>query len=179
MYWILNPMGNTGERMQGGPGTVAYLETSLPLPLRRHVTVVAQYQGLKTFRNPYGEESSVPFLKVIAAAATNDYYYIDSDWTTVAADVEFYFDDRALAALEKKLKPLDGAEAAAAELKPDVAALPGSTPKPPAPSRSKDCATLTKILASRDDIAARHGEEKAAKVMVAARKRFEEYQCAK
>lgn len=179
MYWILNPLGNTGERMQGGPGTIAYLETSLPLPLRRHVVVVAQYQGLKTFRNAYGEESSVPFLKVIAAATTNDYYYIGSDWTTVDANVEFYFDDRALTALEKRLKPLDGSVAAATEPNPDVAEMPGVEAKAvaPPPSRSKDCAALTKILASRDDIAAQHGEVKAARVMEAAKRRYEESKC--
>ncbi len=92
--------------------------------------------------------------------------------------VEFYFDDRAIAELEKRLKPL--ADVAAADPKPALAAIPSVGPKPAAsPDHSKDCATLTKILASRDDIATRHGEEKATRVMAAAKKRFEEYECAK
>lgn len=181
MYWIINPLGDRGGEAQGGPGTIAYLETSLPLPLRRHVIVIAEYRGLKTIQNIYGEVTSVPFLQVIAAATTNDYYYIDQDWTTVAADVEFHFDDRAILALKKGLKPLDD-DAGATQPKPDLAALPGIGPKsttaqPETPS--KVCAALTKILASRDEIAARHGAEKTDRAIAAASVKFKENKCAK
>lgn len=49
----------------------------------------------------------------------------------------------------------------------------------PARSRNKDCATLTKIMASKDDITARHGAIKATQVIVAARKKFVEFKCAR
>lgn len=185
MYWIINPFGEQGHLPQGSPGTIAYLQTSMPLPLRRHVVVVGQYRGLKTFKNVYGEDMTVPVLQVIAAATTNGYYYIDQDWTTVASDVEFHFDDRAIAALDKKLKPVaDGATAgqpASAKPKPEVASLPGLGPKPgSAPSaQSKDCEKLAEILATKDDLAAKHGEEMADKVMAAARKRQAKYNCPK
>jgi hypothetical protein len=138
MYWIINPFGDRGGEKQGTPDTVAYIETDLPLSLRRQITVIAQYRGLKKFQNAYGEEQAFPDLKVLAAAATNGYYYIDQDWTTVAADVEFYFDDRAISTLEKRLKPLDGGSGAAPS-KPALAALPGlgpkSTPQPETPPK--------------------------------------------
>lgn len=99
---------------------------------------------------------------MIATAATNDRYSVDG------TDLpEFYFDDQSIAKLEKRLNPT-------------IAAAPTAEPTPAAPvrSRAKDCATLTKIMASKDEIAAKHGAQKAAEVMVAARKRFEEYRCA-
>lgn len=168
MYWIVNPQG---DRAGDHSGTVAYLETDMPLPLRRRLFVVTQYLGPKTFDNVYGEQMMIPQLKVIAAAATNDRYSVDG------SDLpEFYFDDRSIAKLEKRCRPhQDGAESVAmAEI-----ATPQVGPKSVAPDRSKDCATLTKILASRKDIAARHGAEKAAQVIVAAQKRFKEFKCAK
>ncbi|HXT02441.1 MAG TPA: hypothetical protein VN915_17340 [Elusimicrobiota bacterium] len=109
-----------------------------------------------------------PHLKVIASAATNDRYSVDG------TDLpEFYFDDRSIAKLEKRLKP-EQAEVSVA--KAEIAAAL-ARPEPAARDRTKDCATLTKILASKDEIAAKHGAEKADQVMVAAKKRFEEYQC--
>lgn len=169
MYWIVNPLG---DRAGDTTGTIAYFESDMPLPLRRQVIVVTQFVGMKQFKNVYGELMAVPNLKVIAAGATNGYYYIDQDWTMVDGNVEFYFDDGAIAALEKTLKPLDDGTVAAA-------AAPEPAPAPPVPpAHAEDCAKLTRILASRDAIAARHGEEKAAQVMAAARKRFKEYQCA-
>lgn len=165
MYWLVNPLG---DRAGDQSGTVAYLETDMPLPLRRRLFVVTQYLGPKTFDNAYGEQMTLPHLKVIAAAATNDRYSVDG------ADLsEFYFDDRSIAKLERRLKPI----ATSAEATASLAAAPATGSKLGAPDRSKDCATLTKILASKDDIAAQHGAQKAAQVMVAARKRFEEYEC--
>lgn len=167
MYWLVNPLG---DRADDRSGTVAYLETDMPLPLRRRLFVVTQYLGPKTFDSAYGEQMTVPHLKVIAAAATNDRYSVDG------SDLpEFYFDDRSIAKLEKRLKPHQ--DAAASVAKANVEATPGAGPKSVAPDRSKDCAALTKILASKDDIAAQHGAQRAAQVMVAARKRFEEYEC--
>lgn len=167
MYWLVNPLG---DRADDRSGTVAYLETDMPLPLRRRLFVVTQYLGPKTFDNAYGEQMTLPHLKVIAAAATNDRYSVDG------SDLpEFYFDDRSIAKLEKRLNPIK----IEAEATASVAAPPGVGPKPVAPNSSKDCAALIKILASRDDIAARHGEAKAAHVMEAAKRRYEESKCTK
>jgi hypothetical protein len=165
MYWLVNPLG---DRADDRSGTVAYLETDMPLPLRRRLFVVTQYLGPKTFDSAYGEQMTVPHLKVIAAAATNDRYSVDGSDLA-----EFYFDDRSIAKLEMRLKPQQ--DAAASVAKVNVAALPVG----PMPDRSKDCAALTKILASENDIAATHGAEKAKQVMIGAQKRFEEYKCTK
>lgn len=115
-------------------------------------------------------DSPVDAFLGASAAATNDRYSDDG------SDLpEFYFDDRSIAKLEKRLKPHQ--DAAASVAKANVEATPSAGAKSVAPDRSKDCAALTKILASKDDIAAQHGAQKAAQVMVAARKRFEEYEC--
>jgi hypothetical protein len=117
MYWLVNPLG---DRAGDQSGTVAYLETDMPLPLRRRLFVVTQYLGPKTFDNAYGEQMTIPHLKVIASAATNDRYSVDG------TDLpEFYFDDRSIAKLEKRLNPT-------------IAAAPTAEPTPATPARSED-----------------------------------------
>lgn len=105
MYWIPNAQGEFGDMRVGDPGTAAYFETDLPIPLRRSVVVLAQYQGLRSFTNQYDEESKLPFLKVIAAAATNGSFYVNKEWKEVEDQVVFLFDDDLLAEAKSKLTP--------------------------------------------------------------------------
>ena len=69
----------------------------------------------------------------------------------------------------------------AAAMTPDVAALPESGPKPASSTsaHAEDCAKLTRILATRDEIAARYGEERARLAIKVAKAKFKAYGCAK
>lgn len=105
MYWIPNAEGAFGGMRVGDPGTAAYFEADLPIPLRRSVIVLAQYQGLRSFKNQYDEESKLPFLKIVAAAATNGSFYVNKEWKEVEDQVVFLFDDELLTEAKSKLTP--------------------------------------------------------------------------